>query len=217
MTGPAHSRQRPPRLAGALTRALVLAVAVMLVGLPSAARAQAAPEAVGGMVHAGATVDTEANGDADAEAEEAPTVGQSGRPLPRFASLGSDHINMRTGPGTRYPVTWVYKRRGLPVEVLAETSDWRHVRDPDDAEGWVHKIMLSNSTRTAILKGPGRQTLLRRPEPDARGVAEVEPGVIVKLLQCPNDSAHCRVEAGRFQGWLPRQYLWGVYPSEYVD
>lgn len=145
------------------------------------------------------------------------TIGPSGRPLPRFASLRSDHINMRTGPGTRYPVTWVYRRPGLPVEIVRETADWRQVRDPDGAEGWVHKIMLSNSARTAMVTASAPTVLRRRPEPDAAGVAEIEPGVILTLLQCPPDNGQCRVETGRFQGWLPRAALWGVYPGEDVD
>ncbi|MBB4286945.1 SH3 domain-containing protein [Roseospira goensis] len=196
----------PPRARGLVaTLAVGLAAALVLAG-PGPARAQgtepeSAPDAA----------------PATPAPEEAVRVGPSGRPLPRFAALGSDHINMRTGPGTRYPVTWVYKRRGLPVEVTRETEDWREVRDPDGAEGWMHKAMLSHSNRMALVTGETRQILLRRPEPAAEGVAEVEPGVIVKLLQCPRDGRHCRVEAGRFQGWLLRAALWGVHPTDYVD
>ena len=41
-------------------------------------------------------------------------------PLPRFVALGSDRINARAGPGSRYPIEWVFVRKGLPVEVVAE-------------------------------------------------------------------------------------------------
>lgn len=155
--------------------------------------------------------------EATATAEDSPTLGPSGRPLPRFVSLGSDHINMRTGPGTRYPVTWVYKRQGLPVEVVQETNDWRRVRDPDGDEGWVHKVMLSNSSRMTLVVGSTPTVLRRQPEAAAEGIAEVEPGVLVKVLQCPGDSDHCRVEAQRFQGWLPRAALWGIRPGQDVN
>src|SRR3954468_76005 len=39
----------------------------------------------------------------------------SGLPLPRFVSLRTDPVNLRVGPGMRYPVDWVYRRRHLPV------------------------------------------------------------------------------------------------------
>jgi len=154
--------------------------------------------------------------DGDPEQADTQAIGASGRPLPRFVSLKSDQVNLRTGPGTRYPVSWFYQRRALPMEVIQETEDWRRVRDPDGTEGWVHRAMLSGQ-RMAIVLGQTDQILLRGPEPNAEGVAEVEPGVLVKLLQCPADGLLCRVEAGRFQGWLPRIALWGVYPGEYVD
>src|ERR1700687_1013091 len=53
----------------------------------------------------------------------------SGLPIPRFASLRSDEVNVRTGPGTRYPVDWVFKRKAMPAEIVAEYESWRKIRD----------------------------------------------------------------------------------------
>ena len=39
----------------------------------------------------------------------------SGLPIPRFASLRSDEVNVRTGPGPRYPIEWVFKRKSMRV------------------------------------------------------------------------------------------------------
>jgi hypothetical protein len=55
----------------------------------------------------------------------------SSLPVPRFVSLRTEPINLRTGPGVRYPVEWVYVRKRLPVEVIAEFDTWRRIRDPD--------------------------------------------------------------------------------------
>ncbi|MGE4080829.1 MAG: SH3 domain-containing protein, partial [Reyranella sp.] len=59
----------------------------------------------------------------------------SGLPIPRFASLKSDEINVRTGPGPRYPIEWVFKRKGMPVEIVAEYDNWRKIRDWQGASG----------------------------------------------------------------------------------
>src|SRR5262245_34959241 len=67
----------------------------------------------------------------------------SGLPVPRFASLRSDEVNVRTGPGTRYPVDWVFKRKFMPVEVVAEFENWRKIRDWQGASGWVHQSLLT--------------------------------------------------------------------------
>ena len=53
----------------------------------------------------------------------------TGLPLPRFASLRADEANVRAGPGTRYPIEWVFKRKGMPVEIVAEFENWRKIRE----------------------------------------------------------------------------------------
>ena len=50
-------------------------------------------------------------------------------PLPRFASLKTDRVNLREGPSKDHATKWVYQRAGLPVEITAEFEIWRKVRD----------------------------------------------------------------------------------------
>jgi SH3-like domain-containing protein len=141
--------------------------------------------------------------------------GQSNLPLPRFASLRAGEVNMRTGPGVRYPVDWVFHRRALPIEIVAEFGTWRKIRDEQGAEGWVHRSMLSGK-RTALTIGTtnSSQILRRAAETDAAAVAKLEPGVLVSILEC--DGPWCRLEAHGFRGWLPRKGLWGVKDGERI-
>ena len=139
----------------------------------------------------------------------------SGLPIPRFVSLRADTVNMRSGPGLRYPVEWVYQRRYLPVEVLAEFETWRRIRDPDGTEGWVHQSMISGR-RTGIIRNTPKM-LRRNYGDDLATVAMLEAGVIVHVQRCLEGSPMCRVEAGGFQGWLKRNQFWGVYPPEVVE
>jgi SH3-like domain-containing protein len=48
-------------------------------------------------------------------------------------------------------------------------------------------------------------------------VASLEPGVVVTVQRCPAGAAECRVEVEDHQGWLKRDALWGVQPSEVID
>ncbi len=77
--------------------------------------------------------------------------------ITRFASLRADDVNVRAGPGVRYPVKWKFVQRNMPVQVIAEYDTWRKIRDWEGAEGWVHRAMLS-SKRSLIMVGHG-QTL----------------------------------------------------------
>jgi len=134
-------------------------------------------------------------------------------PVPRFVSLRSGEVNLRTGPGTTYPVEWVYVRRGLPVEVIAEFDVWRRIRDWQNTVGWVHQSML-DGRRTALIVGADR-SLLKDPIDTAQAVARLAPGVIARLLGC--DGPWCRIEAEGYRGWLRRDEFWGSYPKETIE
>ena len=74
----------------------------------------------------------------------------TGLPLPRFVSLKSDEVNARVGPGGDYQIAWVFRRAGLPVEVLGEFENWRQVRDASGSTGWVN-AGLTSARRTAVV------------------------------------------------------------------
>lgn len=63
-------------------------------------------------------------------AAELPKGSVTGMPLPRWASLKSDEVNLRKGPGTRYPIEWVYRRHDLPVQIEREykPGGWSRTR-----------------------------------------------------------------------------------------
>jgi SH3-like domain-containing protein len=130
-------------------------------------------------------------------------------PVPRFVTLGVDEVNLRTGPGLRYPIRIVLKKDGLPVEIIREFDVWRQVRDADGDEGWVHKSMLSGK-RAVIVRGSMR-TLLKTPQ-EGKPVAKLEPGVIASLKTCRKE--WCALSVAGYAGWMKRDQVWGVYPDE---
>lgn len=150
-----------------------------------------------------------------------PGTSVSGLPLPRFVSLKADRVNLRAGPGTDYPTSWVYRRAGLPLEVLNEFEGWRQVRDSEGATGWVLQSLLSGR-RTALVTPwdvkagkPAPQVPVRNSDSNsAREVAIVEAGVIANIHTC--DGRWCSVSIDRFRGYMPQKQLWGVYENEIV-
>lgn len=104
---------------------------------------------------------------AGAQNAENAGTGASGLPLPRFASLHTDEINLRTGPGTRYPIEWVYVREGLPVEVTAGIRDLAPCSGLGRFRGWLHKSALTGK-RTLIITGQTRQVYEEMDEKSAR-------------------------------------------------
>ncbi len=137
----------------------------------------------------------------------------SGLPIPRFATLKSDEVNVRTGPGPRYPIDWVFKRKMMPVEIIAEYENWRKIRDWQGAGGWVYQGLLTGK-RTFIV--PSKVVSLRRtPARSAEVIAKLEPEVVGEIRSCSGD--WCRVKVSGIIGWLARTDLWGVYKSEPIN
>ena len=145
--------------------------------------------------------------------------GTSGLPVPRFVSLKSDRVNMRKGPGTDYPTAWVYRRAGLPLEVIKEFEGWRQVRDADGVSGWVLQTFLSGRRTALVLPWevkpgvPPPKVPLRDDDSErARPVAMVEAGVIANLASC--DGRWCHVSIDKFRGYIEQKKLWGIYEGE---
>lgn len=137
---------------------------------------------------------------------------ETGLPIPRYVTLRAREVNVRTGPGVRYPIDWVFQRPNLPVEVVAEFDTWRKIRDFEGTEGWVHQSMLSGR-RTVIVVSAVRM-LRREAAEGAPPMARLEPGVIAWLEACRAE--WCEVEVAGIDGWLRRADVWGVRADEAV-
>ena len=144
----------------------------------------------------------------------------SGLPVPRFVSLKADRVHIRQGPGTDHKVLWVYRRAGLPVEVIKEFEGWRQVRDAEGATGWVIQSLVSGRRTALVLpweaKGgqPTQAALLDDDKASAKPVVIVEAGVIASVRTC--DGRWCYVSVGDFRGYIEQKKLWGVYEGEVV-
>ena len=162
---------------------------------------------------------------APAFAQDVATVGvatgASGLPTPRYVSLKSDRVNLRSGPGTEYPTTWVFRRVGMPVEIVKEFEAWRQVRDAEGATGWVLSTMLSGRRTALVLPWeikagqPAPEVAIKDASREsASPVAMVEAGVIANIRTC--DKRWCAVVVGDFKGFIEQAKLWGVYPDEAI-
>jgi SH3-like domain-containing protein len=149
-----------------------------------------------------------------AQVTSAPDFHPTGLPLPRFASLKADKVYVRSGPGMQYPFKWVYKREGLPVEIIQEFEEWREIRDADGSTGWVNTLLLSGK-RNGLVRGKGLVDLREDDAETARVIARVEPGVVADIRKCV--PGWCEIGAGGYTGWLARNSLWGIYANEELN
>ncbi|MFL6797191.1 MAG: SH3 domain-containing protein [Xanthobacteraceae bacterium] len=152
-----------------------------------------------------------------AAAGEAGTGPKSGLPVPRFVSLKPDRVNVHAGPTRDHQVTFVYTKAGLPVEITAESDNWRRIRDWEGSEGWVYHSLLSGR-RTVVVTPKDRTKLVplhQKEEGNSALAAQLQAGVMAQVKRC--DGSWCRIVGPGFDGWAAQEQLWGVYPNEKVD
>lgn len=131
----------------------------------------------------------------------------SGLPVPRYVTLKFGSVNARSGPGDDYPALWVYKVRGLPVQVIAESSEWRRICDPDRGVAWVH-MRTTDGRRNVMRTAASPLPVQASPRVDARTLALLQPRALAALQRC--ESGWCRIKADGVSGWVPAAALWGV-------
>ena len=141
----------------------------------------------------------------------------TGLPLPRYASLKTDRVNLREGPSKDHQTKWVFERAGLPVEITAEFAIWRRVRDSEGTEGWVLHTLLSGRRTALVGVGKKDEAFNVTGAPGATGdvVARLQAGVIANIRRC--DGNWCQIYGDGYKGYIVQNDLWGVYPGEKVE
>lgn len=145
------------------------------------------------------------------------TIGPSGEPVPRFASLKADEVNVRQGPGRGHKIKWVFKKLGLPVKIISEYEEWREIEDHAGATGWVFQGLLSRR-RTAVtldpqLEGKAYISLYEEAEATGTPIAQLGKDVIGHVLTCTG--AWCRLAINKkLKGWVLQSHLWGLFDKE---
>ena len=134
-------------------------------------------------------------------------------PMPRFVSMKASKGNARRGPSVTHRIDWVFMRRNMPLQIIAEFGHWRRVVDQEGAGGWIHHSLLSG-VRTVLVQ-KDMLDLHLRPNEKSPVSAQLEIGVVARLSQCTPD--WCRVSVSGYRGWAPKTALWGVDADEVRD
>mgnify|MGYP000185407107 CR=1 FL=1 len=148
----------------------------------------------------------------------------TGLSLPRFTNIKSREVNMRKGPGQRYPIVAVLHCKGYPIQVIEEFAHWRMVRDAYDNVGWVHENLISNLGNAVVKECSGNKCpdgtahhpenkdeilLLRIPNENAQPSARAKFGTLLFVTQCREK--WCKVKGRHnISGWIMKENLWGV-------
>ncbi len=126
----------------------------------------------------------------------------------RFASLKSDQVNVRVGPGENFPIRFVFNRQNWPVKIIYDFEDWRKIVDAHGHEGWAHRRTLCGKPY-AITRKKG--FLYKNDGVKAPRLAVLQKDVCLLVKKCKG--LFCKAEV-TFQnqiytGWVSAKNLWG--------
>ncbi len=138
----------------------------------------------------------------------------TGLDVPRWVSLKSSEVRARQGPGLDYRILWEYRAAGLPVQVIAETREWRKVCDPEGSVAWIHRSVVSG--RRGAFNASDREVPVRaRRDADSPVKARLLPRSVVALEDC--EDGWCEVRARKLRGWVPQEMVFGSRSAALCD
>tara|TARA_B100000902_G_scaffold182379_1_gene175153 strand:- start:410 stop:994 length:585 start_codon:yes stop_codon:yes gene_type:complete len=130
--------------------------------------------------------------------------------LPRYVSLKTNEANARRGPSLSHRIDWIFKKKGMPLEIYGEYDNWRRVRDAEGAGGWIHYSLLSGIRSIIVISSMA--DLHRKSDQNSMIMARIEQNYIADLRKCIKD--WCEIDAGKYDGWIRKTDIWGVAPDE---
>lgn len=131
----------------------------------------------------------------------------TGLDVPRWVTLKSSQVRARQGPGLDYRILWEYRTAGLPVQVIAETREWRKICDPDGSVAWIHRTVASG--RRSVFNRSAEEVPIRSGRSETASVrARLSPRSLAALDDC--EDGWCRIRASKLRGWVPQRAVFGT-------
>lgn len=129
-------------------------------------------------------------------------------------SVKGAKINVRTGPGTNFPVYMVLLK-GYPLKVIQTKSDWLQVTDFENDKGWVFAKLVGPGT-TVIANGKKTINMRTKPSTNATILATVPRGNVLTKLSTQGKWTKVKHISeptgteGRIEttGWIHNPLLW---------
>ncbi|MDA3785329.1 MAG: SH3 domain-containing protein [Deltaproteobacteria bacterium] len=67
----------------------------------------------------------------------------------KMVSVNRDDVNIRSGPSTKYRVTWQVGK-GFPLKVIGSSGKWYKVRDFENDVGWIYAPLAHRQAHLVV-------------------------------------------------------------------
>ncbi len=125
-----------------------------------------------------------------------------------FASFRAAETNVRSGPGSQYPIKYTFKLRGLPVKVISEYDNWCEIKDYEGDTGWVNQNLLTKKRTVLVKTAKTFINLTNKPSSKSKTILRLENHVVADFIKCHLE--YCGVKVVGKKGWVEKKEIWGV-------
>ena len=121
-----------------------------------------------------------------------------------FLMLKNSKVNVRYGPSFNYPIKFIYKKRFLPVEIIDNKENFRRIIDHKKNSGWIHISQLQKVKSVITLNDIN---IFKKPSKFSKPVVKAKTGRLLLIKKC--EKSWCKIETGKYSGWVEVRNLWG--------
>jgi SH3-like domain-containing protein len=123
----------------------------------------------------------------------------------RMVSISGDKVNLRSGPGTNYPIVWELGK-GYPLRVVESRGGWHRVIDFENDGGWISGKLVSRRPHLVVKKN--RINIRSGPSTKYKVIGQANYGVVFRTLERKGSWVKIRHDNGT-TGWVQRNLVWG--------
>jgi SH3-like domain-containing protein len=129
-----------------------------------------------------------------------------------FASLRSNETNVRSGPGSNYPIKFSFKIKNLPVKVISEYDNWCEIEDYEGSRGWVAQNLITKKRHLLTYSKKNIIQMFAKNNIQSRKIYNVENLVIGEFIKCIKD--WCAVKINDKKGWIASEDIFGFNEND---
>lgn len=123
----------------------------------------------------------------------------------QVVSVSKDGVNVRTGPGTNFPV-YMELFQGYPLKVMETKGKWLKVTDFENDSGWIYSPLVTPGT-TVIVNAKKSINMRSKPNTSSQIIATVDRGVVLTKLSTQGKWIKVKHSQGT-TGWIYKPLLW---------
>lgn len=123
----------------------------------------------------------------------------------QLVSVKKDGVNVRTGPGTNFPVH-MQLFKGYPLKVTETKGKWLKISDFENDNGWIYSPLVTPGT-TVIVNAQEKINMRSKPTTDSSVIATVARGVVLTKLSTQGEWIKVKHSQGTI-GWIHVSLLW---------